>query len=235
MYGWLLTDFDTTTQFDNKNIEKITYKNFSLMRKHNGRFVNDSIYEETDRYIILLEGTIYNRRELLDSHNQKDWLNLVIVLYKAYGNSFPDLLRGCFSGICFDKQDDSIFAFTNHIGDSGVFYSNLDLHNNHFCISNNVNWIVDTFKANNLAYTLDINAVKYMSTFGYMLDQTTYISEISRLMPGEYLYTQNMKQSIQSYHVFDNTKTIDMSISEIIDELDRLFRQAIAREYGSVK
>jgi len=231
MYGWLLTDFDTTTQFDNKNIEKITYKNFSLMRKHNGRFVNDSIYEETDRYIILLEGTIYNRRELLDSHNQKDWLNLVIVLYKAYGNSFPDLLRGCFSGICFDKQDDSIFAFTNHIGDSGVFYSNLDLHNNHFCISNNVNWIVDTFKANNLAYTLDINAVKYMSTFGYMLDQTTYISEISRLMPGEYLYTQNMKQSIQSYHVFDNTKTIDMSISEIIDELDRLFRQAIAREF----
>jgi len=230
MFGWLITNYTKIIELNNQmNADIIKYCDFTIIRSHNGRFINDTIFDETEEYIIVIDGMVFNKSDLI-KESGKSWYETVLELYKISPQSLPSKLRGSFSGLIIDKQTKSIFAFTNHIGDSGVFYS-VDEKENKFVISTNFGWISEILTSNRVTYALCDNAVKYMCTFGFMLDNSTFIDKIHRLLPGEYISLDKCIK-IDNYHVITNTKTIDLSDQEIIDKIDYLFRQAINREFG---
>lgn len=227
MYGWLITNNKINEYFQTKEYETFSFEEYNFVRLHNGRFKDDTLFCETEKYFVIIDGIVLNKKELVDKYKLR-YLDIIIKLYEEKPACLPKTLRGPFSGMIFDKSSKSIFAFTNHTGDSGVFYS---LMEDSFIISNNYNWISDLLEYNDYRTSLDETAVKYMLSFGFMLDETTFVSQIKRLLPSNCLTLFDEEMVIEEYHIFDNFNTINMEEEQIIEQIDLLFRQAIKREF----
>ena len=229
MFGWLVTNKEIVNsdyKWLPEGVEKKTLNGITFLRKHNGRFQNDVIFEETKEYFVIIDGVILNKNELVEEYNNT-FLDIVIQLYQENKEKLPKSLRGSFSGMIYSKDCKEIFSFTNHTGDSGVFYEIEE----GIIISSNFRWIAKLLKNMGAEYKLDKNAVNYMCTFGFMLDNTTFIDKIKRLMPGEYIHYSGKNARLSFYHEFNNYDTINMDEQVLIETIDQLFRQAIRREF----
>lgn len=237
MFGWIATNL-------NSNIDEITdvkgdifnyvYEDVTFYLHHNKKYKNDIIFEEIEDLFILLDGVILNKKEL-EKTSSNELKNIIYKKYYENKTAIPNLLRGQFSGLIFNKIDKSFYFFTNHIGDGAVFYYN---KNNKVILSSNFNFIVKVFRKENIPYTLSMEAVKYLYTFGFMLDKVTYINEINRLLPSENGFIEDGNLTVEKYFKFTNTILTDESEEDIIENLDNLFRKAVSRsiekdiEYG---
>ncbi|MBS6798854.1 MAG: hypothetical protein KH297_03150 [Firmicutes bacterium] len=229
MYGWLVTNCLSEIEKINGLSENTMFRkinDFYFVMKQNGRFSEDKLFYETKDYFILIDGIVLNKNELLDKY-KKSYVEIILQIYQEDRDELPRSLRGPFSGLIYDKNSDSIFAFTNHTGDGGVFYYAKDS----LIISNNFDWIIQSLKILNISYSLDTNAINYICTFGFMLDNTTYVDIIKRCMPGQAIYYVKGKATKNYYHIFNNYDVINLTEEEIIDRIDNLFRKAIKREF----
>lgn len=74
--------------------------------------------------IVAANGEIYNYKELYEEMGGTDFYTpktgsdceVVIPLYLKHGRNFPNLLRGMFSFVLYDKQEDSFFVLRDHMG-----------------------------------------------------------------------------------------------------------------------
>lgn len=230
MYGWKVTNCESVINSDEITPEEGCIKKIgaiSFVMKQNGRFKEDKVFQETKDYFVIIDGVVLNKAELLAEY-EIDYIDILLNLYIKDKEALPKSLRGSFSGMIYDKKTEEIFAFTNHSGDGGVFYY---CEGTKFIISSNFGWIAKELKKSNIEYKLDKNAVNYMCTFGYMLDNTTYIDSVKRIMPGEAVCISKGNMHKKYYHKFNNYDVVSMSEDQIIEELDRLFRRAIKREF----
>ena len=100
-------------------------------------------------------------------------------------------------------------------------------------ISSNYNYMLEVLKYNNISISVNMTAVKYMLTYGYMLENVTFCQEIHRLLPGTKLSVTKDTTSyeIVRYYQIDNERNINMTEDEAIECIDRSFRKAIEREF----
>lgn len=229
--GWIVTDqYHKEEKKASEN--QITCGNLTFLFNQNQRFVNDKIFEENEKYIVILEGVIFNKRELQEKYPDISWFEIIVKLYLEYDMKFPNLLRGTFSGVIYEKDTKKLMGFTNHTGERTVFYSTIK---NHIILSSNFNMIIEEMKENNIPYVLDHKAIECMLTYGCMLDETTYIECVKRLMPGTSILIEGNNRELETYHRFDNSKTVQLSDEEVITKLDFYFCQAIKREFEKDK
>ena len=103
--------------------------------------------------------------------------------------------------------------------------------------SNDLNLIIDEFRALNIRYHLNEEAALYVMTFGYMIDDCTLINEVNRLGPGKYLKYSDGNLVIQTYY-YPEMKESSVSEDDAIELIDQAFRKAVQRcfdkdlEYG---
>ena len=140
----------------------------------------DKFYHDTIKCKdgFLLDGYISNKNELFRENGIKDWEKLYRVLCKD--DAFPDQLRGGFSGSYYNEDGGKVF-FVDHLGSKPLFYCSLK---DKFVISSNLGWVIEILTENKIQYHFNELAAKYMLTYGYMLDDTTFICEIKRVLPG---------------------------------------------------
>lgn len=190
--------------------------------KHNNQFINDKLFFETEKYIVCLDGVILNKSSLSQNGTWKE----TVIKWIDEKECFPKLLRGSFNGFIFYKADKRITVFTDHLGERGVFYSNCA---DAVVISSNFNMISNVYTQNGMKRKLCTNAVKYMLTFGYMIEDCTYVETIKRLDLGTLAHwdLQNNNISFECYHKFSNRDTTSDSEEVMIQKLDKLFRNAI--------
>ena len=67
------------------------------------RFVEDKVIVDTQDFFILLDGVIFNKKEILKNCQQNNWSLTIIDLYKTGRLEFVNLLRGSFNGVVIDK------------------------------------------------------------------------------------------------------------------------------------
>ena len=212
--------------FEIDNQGKISYK-----FEKKGKFIDDKIEFEDDEYILILDGVIFNKLELMKYKNTESWSECIIKMYED-DIEFFGRLRGSFNGVIFEKKSENLISFTNHTGERAVFYSKIS--GKQIIISSDFNEIYKYFIKNKIKYNQDINAIKFMITYGFMLNNVTYIEEIRRLMPGSYVTNQNI--GVKYYHIFGSDKEKNFEDEdEIIEEIDRKFRQAIRRQFDKDK
>ena len=124
-------------------------------------------------------------------------------------------------------------VFVDHLGQRAVFYSS-----EYTIISSNFNIIVDVMKENKYKRIIEEKAVKYMLSFGYMIDDSTYIKNVKRLLPASIIRVRENQMQFDIYHIFDNTVETKDNDEEIINRIDKLFTNALSmaldkdREYN---
>lgn len=183
---------------------------FSIAESGKCRFEHDHLNENNEAYAIVVDGLILNHQGPLDPYQSKDF-------FKAFS--------GPFTGLYYDKMAQEAVIFTNQTGDSAVFYYLSDTLQ---AFSSNFNLLLDFLKQQQLPIHLDEKAAHWMLTFGYLIDEATFVQEIKRLRAGKALVLEQGKWNEQRYHLFDSNQ-LKITEDEAIERIDVLFRQAVKR------
>lgn len=187
----------------------------------------DKFYHDTIKCKdgFLLDGYISNKNELFRENGIKDWEKLYRVLCKD--DAFPDQLRGGFSGSYYNEDGGKVF-FVDHLGSKPLFYCSLK---DKFVISSNLGWVIEILTENKIQYHFNELAAKYMLTYGYMLDDTTFICEIKRVLPGNKIVVKEENCDIIQYYCPTITHPQNMTEDEAVYMIDKAFRKAVKREF----
>lgn len=192
------------------------------------KFIHDKVFNENEFFLILVEGVILNSLDLIKKYKCSNLFDTVCSMYQLNGNSFLNEFRGSFSGVFYDKNKNKKIIYTNQIGDKQVYYSQTGFD---FIFGSEINYLTDFYEENMLKYSLNREAAYYLLTYGFMLEDNTLFDKIKRLLPGHYILIEKNNFEVIQYYKFDNTPDNSHTESEIIDEIDRLFRQAVKREF----
>lgn len=210
-------------------VESLSSMGLHLQTRTINKFMNDKLCYEDNDLIVIIEGVILNRIQLIEKYRVQNFTELVKLLYETIGEVFYNNFRGSFSGLLFDKKKQELIIFTDHIGDKAVFYSQ---DKNQLYFGSELKYITELFKENNINYSLDMAAAYSALTYGYMLADLTYIERVKRLRGGMYLVynTKDNKLEVKQYHQFDYRPDYSLSDKQIIERVDNLFSQAVKNQ-----
>lgn len=233
MFGWALLISKNGNSIPLYGNEYCFYDDLGLSYFYNKypKFENDKIFFSNDNYLIILDGIIFNNNKLIEKYSKKNWCETVIYMYEKYGEQFYSEFRGSFNGVIVDKKNKKLISFINQIGDRTVFYYEND---ESVIIGSNFNYIVDLLKNNKIRYKLDETYVKYMLTFGFMLDETTCIKNVKRLLPGHYLKYQCNEIRVKKYFEFKNDEIL-ITEDEALRRINEAFINALKLEINKDK
>jgi len=212
--------------------QTIESQKYYLERRTIRKFENDKVFSEDDGYIIITEGVILNSLQLIEKYRARDLKSTVVRMYEQNGDTFFNEFRGSFSGLLYDKIRDKWLIYTNHIGDKQIFYS---LLGNTVIFGSEMTYLIDYMRNNDINYALDEVGAYFLLTYGYMLEDYTLISEIRKLNAGKYIKIEDGDFQILTYYEIDNTPDDSQSEEEIIENIDRLFRNAVKLEFEKDK
>ena len=201
------------------------------------RFEHDQLLAENEDFTVVIDGLILNQKALFNQYQTTDFLQLVLNLRQSQPDDFFHVFRGPFTGLFYDKSSGQAVVFTNQTGDSAVFYY---LGENLQVFSSNYSQLLGFLKEHQVPVSLDEKAAHWMLTFGYLIDDATFANEVKRLRAGKALNLENGTWTERRYHQF-HSDNLQVTEEEAIENIDRLFRQAVRRcfdkdlEYGYTK
>lgn len=219
--------------FSNGNtmvLNEILNNQYSIGRVSLDLFLEDKVFKENNRYIVVTEGVLLNSKELKREYCVDSLFECIVEMYHKKGDAFFDDFRGAFSGAFYDKQRSVWLIWTSAFAEVPIFYL---FHSDRFVVSTDLLLILDFCKKNKLFLSLNNQAVISMITYGFMYGDFTYAKEINKLKAGSYLKFDEKKLTVNKY--FELTKfkydLSNLSESELIKELDIRFRTAINLEF----
>ena len=195
------------------------------------KFLRDKAFEETDQLIVVAEGYLLNKTVLFKKYGASSMADLVKQMLEHCGEAYFTEFRGCFSGAVYVKAENKWIVYTNQIGDNPIFYLQ---EGGYFAAASQVSYLLGFCKEHGLDLTFNESCAYQMLTYGYIATDETYANEIKRLDGGNYLVFQNGKLEVKTYHRFEkHTERFEgKTETQIIDEIDRVFRAAVALEWG---
>lgn len=235
MYGFQITNAtlqtESTLLSEGKTIQygEITFQYYPLPK-----FEQDKLFYEDDQKIVLLDGVIFNKRELMEGKSGT-WKDIFEELYRENPNTFFNELRGSFCGAVLEKASLRLTAFTNHSGEKTVYYT---VQNGIFIVASHNNILTQTLRALQIPVEPDIRACRELIAYGSILAGKTPFQRVRRVFAGKYVTIFDGTAEEKRYHMFCNVPEHSLSLDECIEELDKRFRKAVDRifskneEYG---
>lgn len=212
----------TSNYIENRGL--LAYCNF------NNKFLNDKVFKEDNDVLIIIDGVILNNKELYVKYNSNNNFDLIKKMYNEHGIKFVDMLRGNYYGIIYDYSNNKVFAFTNHLGNKPI-YKYYNKSKDTFIISSDLYDLIKILKELKLPFSLDELGAYYMLTFGYMLMDTTLISEIKKINPGTILTYKNCELIEDTYFFIENEDYLSDSEDTIIKNMYELFSNSIDQSF----
>ena len=227
MHGFLLT---YATPDKRPSIEQTANDNNLLTRYHEAgklsvrqttlrKFLADKVWHDDAQCFAAIEGVILNKHELLrDGESLAQWMTRA---YKQKGETFFCALRGSFCGVFYDKNNDTLLIFNDHVGSKMLFWRH---STDGLCAGSSLNDVASLCRCG----SLDELGMYDLLTYGFSPTHHTIYNGIHRLAAGKYLRVSGNECQELVYHRFSNTHR-NASEQDHINELDRLFRQAVKR------
>ncbi|MDU6483423.1 MAG: hypothetical protein E6538_15690, partial [Paeniclostridium sordellii] len=163
--------------------DNLDFNKWYIKRNVLKKFLDDKVFFENDRIIVIIDGIILNKKILMEKYKCSNLVELIEVIAKK-NRAFFEQFEGSFSGAIYYKDIKEWYIFTSPLGEKAIFYYQRD---NKYIIGSQLNYITDTLKANNISISLNENALNQFMAYGYYLDDSTCIKGISRLYPGDYI------------------------------------------------
>ncbi len=223
LHGWLAAK--------NFNIECLgAVQNLGECAQYNhllDRFPEDCVFLSEESRVCFMDGYIYNKSEMIASAAGPDWQHAFASSLFGDGKAHLQKLRGAFCGYAYDIGRGSVLIYTDQVSNKALYYY---VQGDRWIVSDCVYYMVQVMRANNIAYHYNRKAAQYMLSYGYMLDDSTHVEEIHRLLPGCFALIENGCVEIQKYYTICSQE-VQMSEQEAVERVDRAFREAVRREF----
>ena len=190
------------------------------------KFPDDQVLISSEQNLCFLDGYVYNK-EQVRCKKSMNWQNAFCFSMETNVEECLKMLRGGFCGYYYNKKKEEMIIYTDQVSVQALYYY---VNDNQWIISNNITFMISVLKANHCIFDFNEVAAKYMLTYGYMLDDSTFVKQIHRLLPGHYAVIKDGKVRIKKYH-FINRVEIKMSEQEAVERIDSSFRSAVKREF----
>lgn len=214
----------------NMNIECLgQYTDMGQCKQYNhllNKFPKDQVFLDEEEQISFLDGYVHNKASFCLNDN-RDWQCAFAGAMRTDAGECLRTLRGGFCGYIYNKQDASLVAYTDQISTKSLYYY---ADEERWMVSGSIPYMVAVLKANGVTYHFNEMAARYMLTYGYMLDDSTFVKEIHRLLPGQFVRIKNGRAEVERYYMIPDGE-IQMSESEAIERIDSAFREAVRREF----
>lgn len=107
MPGFLVSNVNKSFKLNNLYNEKCVYENlecaFKVCRNTLNKFLDDKILQENERYIIVTDGVLLNKKTLMEQYQCDSLFALIITMYQQHGIKFPDYFRGGYQELCMTR------------------------------------------------------------------------------------------------------------------------------------
>ena len=226
MHGWVAAK--------NLNIECLgEFQDMGSCKQFNNilnKFPKDQIFLNDNQKISFLNGYVHNKTDYMQG-TTLDWSEAFTqALQKDIGDTLKKL-RGGFCGYFYDKKTDILYAYTDQSAVKPLYYYiNVD----QWMISDHLEYMVEVLKANQIAFDFNPVAAQYMLTYGYMIDDATFIKQIHRLFPGMYIRIEKGEAFTTRYYMIKDEE-VEISEAEAVEKIDAAFREAVRREFEKDK
>ena len=214
--------------------EQMQVDEFFVCRNTRRQFLKDKLFYQNEKYAVILEGVLLNKGELMETYAADSYEKLVEALIEKDPQGFCKEFRGMFSGAVYHKASKEWMVFSDQVGNRMVLYYVKD---GKVIIGSQMNYIVDTMKANALERRGDVNGSKQFLLYGSFMDNSTWLADVKRVLPCDAVKISAEGAASYTYHVFPETYR-ELSDAEAVRELDETFCQAVKRaldknkEYG---
>lgn len=214
---------------------EMQFENWTIRWNTLNKFQKDKIFYQDESIVIILDGIIFNKRELIEKTNALHWHEAVKKLYETSSDFFEEF-RGAFSGAIYDKAARKWICFTDQVGNRLVLQY---CDGEHFAFGSQLNYFADWMKANNIQREICPEWENDFFAYGFMLDKYTILCGVERVFPGAYVIYDEKEKAVQEHYYYRVEKKIrQRSEEEAIRELDAAFTAAVNRatekckEYG---
>ena len=115
----------TTLIYTKENLltkDFIQNDSFIIYKSFNNKFKNEKVFQESQDLVVVVDGVILNNNDLYKEYLAKNNFNLIEKMYEKKGINLVQDLRGNFYGIIYDKLNDELYIFTNHLGNKPLYY-----------------------------------------------------------------------------------------------------------------
>ena len=176
------------------------------------------VYSNDKRWVVFLNGEIYNHKELVRSYNLPLTTSDTQVIANGislYGAPFFKALRGMFAGIAINLDENLMFVFRDPLGEKPLFYS----------LEEGVLSIASEFKVmlNLMGRPLDLNfeAVESYFRFSYNEEPTTFDQKIKPFPKGTVI--QFDLNTLKQDRLFDlvgfNESEITLTLYDLVEAI----------------
>lgn len=190
------------------------------------KFPGDRVYCDNKDRMCFLDGYVHNKHDFMGelSHN---WSEAFADAVSKDLTQTLSKLRGGFCGYIYDKDTCMATAYVDQVAVKALYYY---ADGGRWIISNHLEYMVKVLQSNAVAYDFNPQAAKYMLTYGYMIDDSTFVKQIRRVMPGCFVRLGGESVEAVRYYFIPNQE-IRMTEDEAVERIDAAFRQAVAREF----
>lgn len=185
---------------------------------------------------IVFNGEIYNYIELREeliakNHTFKTTSDTEVLLhlYKEYGNDFVNMLNGMFAFIIFDKPKNKLLVARDHFGIKPLYWYQ---DNNKIVFGSEIKALLAHPEI--VAAPDDENLCEYL-TFQFILGTGTMFKNISKIQPGHYLTIDLDNWKINETKYWIPNFNIDQFHTEeyFIAELQKILEETISQQLRS--
>lgn len=224
LHGWLAASRDMRITCLGEYIDLgvcVQYRN--LLNK----FPGDQIFLSDTEQICFLDGYVCNKEAFTRPEGYHEWPDSFAFSLREDARRHLSKLRGAFCGYHYEKETDRITIYTDQVSNKAVYYY---CEQDGWILSDCLEYMVRVLRANHMVYHFNRRAAEYMLSYGYMLDDSTQIAEIRRLLPGCLAVIENGSVKVERYHRICNQEE-QVTEKEAVEKVDQAFREAIRREF----
>ena len=207
------------------------YRNLGHFYQYDDRlhkFPQDEVFISDGERISFLDGYVYNKKDFLCAEGYHDWQKSFSLSLEKDAKACLKKLRGAFCGYSYEQLTGDIIIYTDQVSNKALYYY---ADGDRWIISNCVGLIVRVLKANRVTCDFNPTAARYMLTYGYMIDDSTFVTQIHRLLPGSFGKISGGGIRLTRYYEIPCGGE-KMSENEAVERIDSAFRQAVFREFS---
>ncbi|UCF72289.1 MAG: asparagine synthase (glutamine-hydrolyzing) [Deltaproteobacteria bacterium] len=216
----------------NKRIVGLGHRRLSIIDL--SEKANQPLGNEDDSVIVILNGEIYNYQQLTKElvagghifRSQSD-TEVIVHLYEDLEDGCLNKLDGMFAFVLWDKKRGRLLLARDPIGIKPLFYV---FKEGNFYFASEIKALL---LLDEVSRQIDLKALDYYLTYGYIPGSRTIFRDISKLPPASYLTFENRQTNITPYWSIQYLPKNDLPEDALTEALFNTCAKAVKRHLVS--
>ncbi len=185
--------------------------NFQVKRLTLDKFANDKVFYESEDTVIVVEGVIYNFRELEKKYGTSERGRLLEKMYMtSSAQTLANDLNGFYSMLLYDKSSKKLCLITDHISYKPLWYYKSD---GVLIFSTDIHWLYKTLSASGIQLQPEYDGIYCLINYGYMLGDITPVKGCRKLLAGNIAEYSLGKIDIVNYYTLPDVTSQERGLS----------------------